>query len=491
MVSQTLSQPKPASIVQAINQFLFEPHQAITSAAERRSARLLIYFTSFNLFAASISLLLLTAPRILALTTDPSVLQSVIEGVISEIVAIGIYVPSRMKPYRIGAGALVAYLYLISLLPLLAPGGADLLNAATILIYASLMAAIWLPFRTFLGYMVLAIGTALYMVWGFTAPSSQIAHILTFVSLLITMIISTYHRNNLELDRQAELRLANEALRASEAVLEQRVAERTHELNMAKEQAETERAAADQARVRAEKADQVKSQFLASMSHELRTPLNAILTFNQLMAMGKFGSVNSEQEEFLNQSLNSGRHLLSLINDILDVTKIQSGMLKLFVESDFDVAKEMEAVRTTAENILEGKPVTLIANIDQGFPPLICDKRRVRQILLNLVSNAAKFTEQGTITLSANQQGDHVLFVVRDTGPGIAPEQQEAIFEPFIQTEAGITHAGGTGLGLPITKSLVKAHSGRIWVESAEGQGSAFHVLLPLKPALELGEVEI
>jgi signal transduction histidine kinase len=251
--------------------------------------------------------------------------------------------------------------------------------------------------------------------------------------------------------------------------LEQRVTERTAEL---------EKKAADLAR-----ANQYKSEFLASMSHELRTPLNAILTFNELLAIGTFGPVNEEQVDYLQKSLQSGKHLLSLINDVLDVAKIQSGRMKLFIENDFDIAEELQSIVASTEVMLKDKPVTLKTHIDPEFPPMTCDKRRIRQVFLNLVSNAAKFTEKGTVTLYAKKRNSEVLFAVVDTGPGIAPEEQKIIFEPFIQTEAGIRHAGGTGLGLPISKSLVEAHGGRIGLESVPGQGSKFYVLLPLSQA--------
>lgn len=216
------------------------------------------------------------------------------------------------------------------------------------------------------------------------------------------------------------------------------------------------------------------------MSHELRTPLNSILTFSELIAMGTFGEVNDEQREYLFKSLNSGRHLLSLINDVLDITRIQSGMMKLFIEADFDVPREMAQLVATAQKMLQQKPVELVLDVDSSFPALTCDKRRVRQVLLNLTANAIKFTESGVITLSAKKRPDEVLFGVMDTGPGIPLDQQQMIFEPFIQTETGIQHAGGSGLGLPISRSLVNAHGGRLWVESEPGEGAAFFFTLPI-----------
>ncbi|HEX3050770.1 MAG TPA: ATP-binding protein [Aggregatilineaceae bacterium] len=166
-------------------------------------------------------------------------------------------------------------------------------------------------------------------------------------------------------------------------------------------------------------------------------------------------------------------------------------MMKLFVENDFNIAAEVSSAAATAEKLLNGKPVKLITEIDQDFPLLTCDKRRVRQVLLNLISNAVKFTEEGSITLCVKKHDQQVLFSVKDTGPGIDPEQQTIIFEPFVQTETGLKHAGGTGLGLPISKRLVEAHGGRLWVESSVGQGSNFYFSLPIEAALTLGEREI
>lgn len=226
--------------------------------------------------------------------------------------------------------------------------------------------------------------------------------------------------------------------------------------------------------------DQMKSQFLASMSHELRTPLNAILNFTQFMNMGMLGPVTEKQQDALGKVLNSGQHLLSLINDVLDMTKIQAGMMTLFVEADINVNKEVETVCAAVESLFKGKSVQFVRDIDSPLPTMVGDRRRVRQILLNLLSNAVKFTEEGSVTLSVKHRGEDLMMMVSDTGPGISLEEQPIIFEPFRQTEAGIQHAGGTGLGLPISRKLAEAHGGKLWVESAVGEGSTFFVQLPL-----------
>jgi signal transduction histidine kinase len=235
------------------------------------------------------------------------------------------------------------------------------------------------------------------------------------------------------------------------------------------------------AKEEAEEANRIKSQFLASMSHELRTPLNAILSFSKYMRQGVFGLVSDQQVDYLGKIIDSGEHLLSLINDVLDITKIQSSMLTLFIEEDIDIAQEIEKLAVSAEKLLEDKPVKLVVEVDKELPLMTCDKRRVRQIFYNLLSNSIKFTEEGVITISAKHRNGKLLFTVHDTGPGIAPEDQERIFQPFIQTETGIRHAGGTGLGLPISRQLAAAHGGRLLVESEIGKGAKFVLTLPIK----------
>ncbi|HRF97578.1 MAG TPA: HAMP domain-containing sensor histidine kinase, partial [Aggregatilineales bacterium] len=237
--------------------------------------------------------------------------------------------------------------------------------------------------------------------------------------------------------------------------------------------------------------DQMKSQFLASMSHELRTPLNAILNFTEFVSLGMLGQVNDKQKDALGKSLDSAKHLLSLINDVLDMTKIEAGMMKLFIEDNIDLTQELNTILATGKTLLHDKPVVLVQDIDPDLPRLVGDKRRIRQILLNLMSNACKFTEKGSITLSVKKRHDELLFAVIDTGPGIAPQDQDIIFEPFRQSEHGIKHAGGTGLGLPITKKLVEAHGGKLWLESDKGQGASFYLTLPIHSETLITEMQL
>jgi signal transduction histidine kinase len=240
---------------------------------------------------------------------------------------------------------------------------------------------------------------------------------------------------------------------------------------------------ANQARKEAEQANIVKSQFLASMSHELRTPLNAILNFTQFVSTGVLGTVNADQIDMLGKVVQSGQHLLSLINDVLDISKIEAGALKLFVEANVDLYHEASSVVDTAQSLIGKKPITLTFDAVDDLPLIVGDKRRIRQIMLNLVSNACKFTEKGSIRIELKLDQQAVLFAVHDTGPGIAPEDAALVFEVFRQSSTGLHQGEGTGLGLPISQRLAEAHGGRLWLQSVPGQGASFFVTLPVNSA--------
>jgi signal transduction histidine kinase len=238
-------------------------------------------------------------------------------------------------------------------------------------------------------------------------------------------------------------------------------------------QAETDRAAALEA-------DRVKTEFLAHMSHELRTPLNAILNFTAFIADGLMGDVNEMQVETLQKVIGSGNHLLNLINDVLDISKIEAGMMQLFIE-EVELGEILNSATATARGLSKDKPVTVFEEIDKDLPSITGDRRRIRQIMLNLVSNAVKFTLEGRVTIGASRtESGEVHFWVKDSGIGISPEDQKRVFDSFTQADHDLENITGTGLGLPITKHFVEAHGGKIWVESVLGDGATFHVELPV-----------
>ena len=232
-----------------------------------------------------------------------------------------------------------------------------------------------------------------------------------------------------------------------------------------------------------EAANRHKDEFLASMSHELRTPLNAVIGFSEVLLERMFGDVNAKQEEYLQDILTSGRHLLSLINDILDLAKIEAGRMDLDVE-DFDVAEAVDNAVVLVRERATRKGLTVETRVDRNLGSLRGDQRKVKQVLLNLLSNAVKFTpEGGRVEVRAQRLDGHVEVSVTDTGIGIAAEDLDAVFEEFRQvgTDYAKKHEG-TGLGLTLSRKFVELHGGRIWVKSQLGQGSTFAFTLPEAP---------
>jgi signal transduction histidine kinase len=272
-----------------------------------------------------------------------------------------------------------------------------------------------------------------------------------------------------------------EALQEANAKLEQQLKDLSVELQATVDEFMRANEKAEKARKEAERANSVKSAFLASMSHELRTPLNAIINLTKFVANGDLGPLNEAQEETLNEVIASGKHLLSLINDVLDMSKIESGSLNLFIEDNIDLPQVLNAVCSTGKVLLAEKPVELTVDIAADLPRLRADRQRIYQVLLNVMSNACKYTRQGSIKLRAYREGDDIVISVQDTGQGIAPEDRELVFEAFKQTDTGLRQSGGTGLGMPISKNLIEAHGGRIWLKSEKGKGSTFFVSVPVK----------
>ncbi len=232
-----------------------------------------------------------------------------------------------------------------------------------------------------------------------------------------------------------------------------------------------------------EVANRHKSEFLANMSHELRTPLNAVIGFSEVLLERMFGDINDKQEEYLRDIYTSGKHLLSLINDILDLSKVEAGRMELELTTfslPMAIDNALTLVRTRAEN----HGIALEVDVDQRLGDFVGDERKIKQILLNLLSNAVKFTsEGGRVGVHAALANGSVEISVSDTGIGIAEEDQARIFEEFQQ--AGPDHAGkreGTGLGLTLTRKFVELHGGTIWVKSQVGQGATFTFALPVRP---------
>jgi two-component system, NtrC family, sensor kinase len=258
-------------------------------------------------------------------------------------------------------------------------------------------------------------------------------------------------------------------LQQSYAGLEQRVADRTRELREKSHQLEI--------------ASQHKSRFLANMSHELRTPLNAVLGYAELMADGVYGPLGDKAQGVLGRIQVNGRHLLGLINDVLDLSKIEAGQFVLAIEP-YSVAAVVQSVVAATESLAAGKGIGLRAEMEAGLPTAAGDERRLTQVLLNIVGNAIKFTDRGEVVVAVRRDGDMVDFAVRDTGPGIAAEHQARIFGEFQQVDDSSTREkGGTGLGLTISRRIVELHGGTIGVESELGRGSTFRVRIPLHAA--------
>ena len=284
---------------------------------------------------------------------------------------------------------------------------------------------------------------------------------------------------------------AEESLRSAHAELETRVASRTSQLMDANQQLkregdERERAQREmrQAKETADTANQAKSSFLASMSHELRTPLNAVIGFSELLEQEIFGALNDKQRAYVGNVLISGRHLLQLVNDILDISKVEAGRMDLALEPTpigglVDIARSVIAAMATK------KGIDLEVDVSADLPRLFVDPGRIKQVLYNLISNAIKFTPSGgTVRVSACVVGEAVQIMVADTGIGIAQEHLPRLFREFEQLpQAAGTRPEGTGLGLALTKRLVELHGGTVRVESELGKGSRFSVYLPLRQA--------
>jgi signal transduction histidine kinase len=228
-------------------------------------------------------------------------------------------------------------------------------------------------------------------------------------------------------------------------------------------------------------ASQHKNQFVANMSHELRTPLAAILGYAELIQEGFYGEQPEKSLDALTRIRSNGKHLLGLINTVLDIAKIESGQFSLSM-SEYAIESVVETVRAATESLAHNKKLTLTTSVDKSLPVGLGDEQRLTQVLLNLVGNAIKFTDAGEVSIAAGTHNGRFAVSVTDTGPGIPLDQQDRIFDQFHQIDSSLTKAkGGTGLGLAIAKQIVEMHGGRIWVVSTLGKGSTFQIELPTR----------
>ena len=248
------------------------------------------------------------------------------------------------------------------------------------------------------------------------------------------------------------------------------------------------------AQVEAVRANEFKTRFMTNLSHELRTPLSAIINLSFILSKGQYGEVTPEQEDYLMRIHDSGNLLLQIVNDLLDLAKIEAGQMQIFREP-VDLAAIGANVITTVSGLITEKPVVLRQDIQPNLPKIYGDGTRLRQVLLNLLGNAIKFTNEGSVTLRIVQESDTQIRVsVIDTGIGIKSEDFDRIFEEFKQSQETFASSQiGTGLGLPISKKFVEMHGGHLWGESEYGKGSAFHFTLPVhsNPAPDTKELKI
>lgn len=284
------------------------------------------------------------------------------------------------------------------------------------------------------------------------------AIILLQAVLILALLFNLFRRKRAE-------KALHDSEKTSRSRLEELVRDRTAELEVAKEKAQS--------------ADRLKSAFLATMSHELRTPLNSIIGFTGILLQRLGGPLNEEQDKQLSMVYNSAKHLLELINDVLDLSKIEAEQLNVAHES-FNLRDSLEKVLKTSQPLADSKGISLSADIAPDIGTIISDRRRVEQILLNLLSNAVKFTEQGGVRLRGFVKDRKIVLVVSDSGIGIKPEDMGKLFNAFRQIESGLTRKyDGTGLGLSICRKLAHLLGGEIEAESVWGQGSTFTFSLP------------
>jgi len=342
--------------------------------------------------------------------------------------------------------------------------------------FAPIQAAIWRTVVLLVVFLLAAIATSVLLARNLARPIEAI-------QVAAAKIGSGSLDQRIDVSSRDELgALADEfnrmaaRLQASYAGLEQQVQERTRELASALAELD------DKSR-ELEAASNHKSEFLADMSHELRTPLNAISGFSQVLRKQLLGDINEKQAEYLDDILASSRHLLSLIDDVLDLAKVEAGQIELEV-MPFSLREALERGVVIVRERATREDVRVSISSDPGVDTVLGDERRIRQVVFNLLSNAVKFAPAGsTVDVAAARVDGEVRVSVSDSGPGIALEDQARIFEEFQQAAAGRDQREGTGLGLALSRRLVELHGGHIWVDSEVGKGSTFAFTLPMPPS--------
>ncbi len=300
--------------------------------------------------------------------------------------------------------------------------------------------------------------------WTQESVSYKLPDELKAVALVVLASLLISVAGSLILKRQVNAR--TKELQQSHRELEARVVERTAELAAAMK--------------RAEESDMIKSAFLASMSHELRTPLNSIIGFTGILLQGLAGPMNDEQNKQLGMVQKSARHLLALINDVLDISKIEAGQLQLSI-ARFNIRPSLEKIMMMLSPMAAEKGIELRCQIAEDVGEVLSDQRRIEQIVLNLLNNALKFTEKGHVSLNCRVENDFCLIDVSDTGIGMQADKLREIFLPFHQLDSGLARKHeGTGLGLSICKKLLEMMGGTIDVTSQPGVGSRFFVSFPV-----------
>ncbi|HVE48110.1 MAG TPA: ATP-binding protein [Casimicrobiaceae bacterium] len=325
----------------------------------------------------------------------------------------------------------------------------------------------------------LAVLGAVYLAGSFTADWQTMAQTPT-IAIVLSLTLAFLFQLLLAIQTYRQARALNQMRR--------QVEEQTMQIIEQNEALEAAIQSAEEARQSMEAANLAKSRFLANMSHELRTPLNAIIGYTELILDSTYGEINEKVRGTLSRVERSGRLLLGLINEVLDLSKIEAGQLKLDVAS-FRLNDTINTVVNALEGLAREKSLNLHAQVAPDLPPVIGDERRITQVLMNLVGNAVKFTDSGEVEIAAKIDAQSFLITVRDTGPGVPLEFRDQIFKEFQQADSSTTRSkGGTGLGLAIAKRIVEMHGGDLrLVQSEPGHGSTFGFTLPRERTAEAG----